>query len=64
MFATYVSNWLVFSRSHSSFVHMVLSGKDVGNYATSQGVKTWRILAQEITVIVTASPSVLNMFTA
>ena len=33
-------------------------GKDVGNYSTSRGVRTWRILAQVITGDFAASQSV------
>ena len=32
------------------FVRQGQSGKDVGNYSTSHGVRTWRILAQVITL--------------
>ena len=55
------SPWVVFSGGHSCFIRTVLSGKDMGNYATSRGVKTWHILAQIINAIIAASPSVLDI---
>ena len=46
---------------HISFVRRWKSARDVSNYSRCPGVRTWPILAQVITVIISASRSVSYM---